>query len=320
MFKKARLKLSLFYVLIIAIGMIIFSVIFYSYSVRDIKHDISQDTTVTAQVRTNILNHTLDELETSIIIANIVILIVLGFLSYVLAGKTLDPIHEALGAQERFSANASHELRTPLAIMKIENELFLQDSKITPETARLLAQSNLEEINRMAGMVDSLLSLARSKTIKQTMRHEPVPLSGIAQSIGTRIQKLNASKNIQLALSIEPNVTISGDKKLIEQALTNIIQNAFAYTNQGMITINVRKNNSEAITTISDSGIGINEKDLGRITEPFFKTDTSRNQSPTSMGLGLSIVQEIVTLHKGTLAIASTLHKGTNVTITMPLG
>ena len=318
MFKKARIKLTFFYVLIIAIGMIIFSVIFYSYSVRDIKHDISRDTGVSAQVRSGIVEHTINELESSIIVADVTILIVLGFLCYVLAGKTLKPIQEALDAQERFSANASHELRTPLAVMKTENEVFLQENHHSQEAVRTLAKSNLEEIDRMTGMVQSLLMLARSKTLEHALNRGDVNLSNLALQTGARLEKINSSKKVSISYSVEPNVIISGDQKLIEQVFLNVIQNAFTYTNKGTITVTISHNQENATITISDTGIGIGQKDLSRVTEAFFKADQSRAHAPNSFGLGLSIVREIVSLHLGTFSIESLRDQGTVVTMTLP--
>jgi two-component system, OmpR family, sensor histidine kinase CiaH len=320
MFKKARIKLSFFYVLIIAIGMIIFSVVFYSYSVRDIKHDISHDdTAVSAQVRSDIINHTINELESAIIVADLFILLILGFLCYLLAGRTLKPIREALDAQERFSANASHELRTPLAVMKTENEVFLQEKQPTQESARVLAQSNLEEIDRMTGMVQSLLMLARSKTVKNTIDRESVNLSELSMRTSARLEKINLPKKLPVIYSIEPDVIVSGDQKLIEQVFINVIQNAFTYTNKGGIKITISHDQKNATIIVSDSGIGIGQKDLSHVTEAFFKADQSRVHAPNSFGLGLSIVQEIVALHSGTFSIKSDQGRGTVVTMTFPL-
>jgi len=319
MFKKARIKLTAYYISIIAIGMIFFSVIFYYYSVRDIQHDISRETGVSTQVRLDIIHSTINELESAIIAADITILLVLTFLCYLLAGKTLKPISEALEAQEQFSANASHELRTPLAVMKTENEVFLEENHPSEASARMLAQSNLEEINRMTKMVEGLLMLARSKTTKQFAPWESVHLSDLGTSTSRRIEKLHQKDTIALQLDIEPNITLAGDQKLVEQLLTNLIQNAFTYTEKGFVKVAIVRDSKNAKITISDSGIGIDQKDLSRVMEPFFKTDRSRAHSQAGVGLGLSIVREITLLHKGTFAIESTPGKGTHVTVILPL-
>ncbi len=319
MFKKARIRLSFYYVAIIAVGMIIFSTVFYVYSVQDIRHDASHDTSISAQTRAAAVSHTLGELEGAIIVSNLVILLILSFLAYLLAGKTLKPIQEALDAQERFSANASHELRTPLAVMKLENEIFLDQEHATAQDARALAKSNLEEIDRMAGMVQSLLVLARNKATHQLSDSEPFDLSHLVSVIVQRIERLHHSKDIRVELSVLPNVELTGDRKLVEQAITNIVQNAFAYTREGFIRVSVGRDRSSVTVRVSDSGIGIDDKDLRRITEPFFKADRSRTQSVSSFGLGLSIVQEVVELHKGTFSIESVPGQGTTAILAFPV-
>ena len=96
MFSQARTKLTLYYVAIIAVGMIIFSTVFYSYSVRDVTHDVGRDTNISTQARPILIHNTLNELERTIVIGNLIILFVLGFLCYWVAGKTLKPIKAAL--------------------------------------------------------------------------------------------------------------------------------------------------------------------------------------------------------------------------------
>ena len=319
MFKKARLKLSLFYVLIIAIGMVIFSVVFYSYSVRDVEHDISHETGISFETQQRLIHHTLDKLQFGIVLADVAILIVLGCLSYVLAGKTLKPIQKALDSQERFSANASHELRTPLAVMKLENEIFLSEPNASADMARSLARSNLEEIDRMTGMTESLLLLARSKTTNQiSIPKEPLDLSIIIESISKRLEKIHPTKNVLLSSIVNPELMVLGNRKLLEQALVNIVENAFAYTSSGSINITGTKTPDRVILSIQDSGIGISPADLKHIKEPFYKADQSRGQSSKRFGLGLSIVQEIMSLHRGTFSIQSTLGTGTLVTLELP--
>ena len=319
MFTKARIKLTFFYVLIIAIGMVIFSVVFYSYSVQDVEHDISRETTISETSKTAIVDRTLRGIENGIIIADSTILIILGFLCYFLAGKTLKPIKRALDDQELFSGNASHELRTPLAVMKLENEVFLQDPHPTHDGIKKLVTSNLEEIDRMTGIVENLLLLARSKTTKQNLHTESLPLSELVEQTAKRIEKVNQDTSIPLHLSIAPDIVVTGNKKLLEEAIGNIIQNAFTYTHKGFVQVSLGTTTTHALVTITDSGIGIHKKDLARITEPFFKADQSRGSS-RGVGLGLAIVQEIVHLHRGVMTIESIPEKGTTVTLTIPLG
>jgi len=203
--------------------------------------------------------------------------------------------------------------------MKLENEVFLQDPHPTPDGIKKLVTSNLEEIDRMTGIVENLLLLARSKTTKQNFYTESLPLSEIVEQTAKRIEKVNQDKSIPLHLSLAPSVVVMGNKKLLEEAIGNIVQNAFTYTHKGFVQVSLTKTTTHGVVTITDSGIGIHKKDLVRITEPFFKADQSRGAS-RGVGLGLSLVQEIMRLHQGTMTIESIPEKGTTVTLHIPLG
>jgi signal transduction histidine kinase len=201
--------------------------------------------------------------------------------------------------------------------MKTENEVFLKNPHTTLADAQALASSNLEEVNRMTDMVENLLMLARSKKSDMKIEMESVDISKIAGVVINNLRKSAEAKNISLALRPAPSVSVQGNTRLLEQAVSNIIQNAIVYTEKGSIKVLIDSGSIMTLKVI-DTGIGISKADLPHVLEPFFKADASRNKASGGMGLGLSIVKEIVGLHKGTISLESEPGKGTTVTVILP--
>ncbi len=306
-----------FYILVMMAIVGVFSVALFHYTVQYIKDNVADDT-ISTQAQRRIIDNTVDRLREELIIADTIIILLIGVSGYFLAGRTLRPIRTALDAQEKFSAYASHELRTPLAVIKSENEVFLRSKAgVTPES-KVLAASNVEEVNRMIGMVENLLLLARSKKAVATPEMKTLDISGIISKVASRLKHEAERKNLVLHTETPANIFVLGNEKLLEQVFFNILHNAVVYTNQGSISANVTADKSVTIK-IHDTGIGISKEDLEHILEPFFKADMSRNTSHGGVGLGLSIVKEIIALHKGSITIASEINKGTIVTVTLPL-
>jgi two-component system sensor histidine kinase CiaH len=318
MFTQARIKLTAFYVLIIIFIISVFSVLLFHYTAQHIHDNIEEDS-VPHEIQQKIIKNTVDQLQASLIFTDAIVIVLAGVLSYWLAGRTLDPIQNALHAQEQFSANASHELRTPLAVLRTENEIFLKNKKSSPEDAYLLAQSNLEEIQRMSSMMENLLLLARSKISSSQTEQTQVALSPVLKNIMSKLRAFADSKKILLQNTVAADAHAIGNEKLFEHLFFNIIQNAITYTQQGTVSVDSKKSLvGELVITIRDTGVGISKADLEHIFEPFYKADTSRTISSAGVGLGLSIVQEIVKTSGGAIHIESELNKGTTVSVTLP--
>jgi signal transduction histidine kinase len=124
------------------------------------------------------------------------------------------------------------------------------------------------------------------------------------------------NKGLKIKLCEYKKVLIPVDKDNFERAISNIIQNAIKYTNQGTITIDAREENKKVTITISDTGVGIDQKDLPYIFDRFYKAEHSRNDNSSS-GLGLSIAKLIIEEHKGSIGIESEVNRGTVAIITM---
>ena len=314
MFKNARLKLTILYVLLVGIIVFGFSVFLYQQVGRNLQ-DASDDDFAGHDSHQHFVANTLDSLQYELIVADVIILITSAGLSYALAGKTLEPIQKSVEAQKEFAANASHELRTPLAVMKNDIEVFLRNREPVYELAAKTIKSNLEEVDRMTKMVENLLMIARSDNgSKYEMKK--VDMGPLLSSIVEKIRPLAENKNIKLSLDQKnEHLVVMGDVLSLERVALNIIQNSIEHTMKGgSITIYSVKEYSNLIIKISDDGVGIEEKDLAHVFKRFYKSESS-----SGTGLGLSIVREIIKEHNGTIAIESKKGKGTQVIIKIPI-
>jgi two-component system phosphate regulon sensor histidine kinase PhoR len=321
LFTWARIKLTATYVLIIVIILAVFSLILYVNLVDHLRHDLDKRTEYTvSNSEENPLEDAIERLQTSIITADIVVLLVTGSLSYWLAGYTLKPIRKALDAQTRFSAEASHELRTPLAVMRTGTEVLLRGNHGLEDEARKVLESNLEEINLMSDMTEQLLELSRGKSTKPE-KIDKLNLMDLVQNTIGKLNKLAGKKHIQLNSGNSADVFVNGKKDDLERMLKNIIANSITHTPEGgLITVSVFNKQGFAEISVIDSGIGIAEKDLPHIFEAFYKADQSRTtvDNQSGAGLGLAIVKQIVEQHHGTIEIKSLVNKGTTVLIRIP--
>lgn len=244
-------------------------------------------------------------------------LIVTLLFGYVVARIALVPTRNALGAQKQFIGNIAHELRTPLSTLKANSEILLMQ-KNNEETYSLL-QCNIEEIDRISGIINNLLTLNTFRHVDQ-MNFSVVSMSEIITASVHKFETLATGKTISLDADISPRLEVWGNKSGMEQIVTNLIKNAIVYTpREGSVTITAHQASSQHIEfEVSDTGIGIEREKLQQIFEPFYQVEPSRSQSRGSSGLGLAIVSELVKLHHGKISIRSTPNIGTVVRVELP--
>lgn len=317
LFKLARVRLTFYYLVVTIVIVAIFSVIFYLSAAQNLQDDFESDATI--QNTQALIIRTHSRLQTAITIADTVVLVAAAGLSYLLAGKTLRPIKEALESQKRFSADASHELRTPLAIMKSEIEVNLRNTKAEVVDYQNMATSNLEEIDRMSNVVENLLSLSRNQSATFKQDRSPLELLGLTKNVVDKMQYLADQSNITITLAKSTEAIIIGDKLALERMCMNLIQNAIQYTPRGgRITVTVQAHAEQVEVRITDTGVGIPEQDLPRIFEPFYKADAARASNGSGAGLGLSIVKAIADKHGAVIQARSTVGTGTTLSVMFP--
>ena len=275
-----------------------------------------KDQMIVIEMESDLVKKTSNEIEFIIYTIDGILLVIIGFSSYFLAGKTLNPIKEALESQKKFSADASHDLRTPLAIMTTESEVTLQNKNTSAIELRNTITSNLEETKKMSKLVNDLLLISRGDSQATLYSFTEIDLHNFIDIVMKRVKYQAKNKGLSLHLCEYKKVLIAVDVNNFERAISNILQNAIKYTEQGAVVIDIQDEEDESIITISDTGIGIAEKDLPYVFDRFYKAEHSRSDNSSS-GLGLPIAKVIIEEHKGSIGIESKISHGTTVTVTL---
>lgn len=234
------------------------------------------------------------------------------------------PARNTLHYQKLFISNVAHELRTPLSVIKTSTEVALLDDEL-PASTRTVLDDIVRELDRISEIINNLLSLD-SLTRPERMQMANVPLCDVVDKVIKHHGSLAEERNIELTLRKEGYDVVWGNATALEQVVTNIIKNAVNYTQKssgGVVDIAVRPDYlGSIIFSVSDNGIGISQKDLVHIFEPFYRADTSRVRKIRhgGSGLGLAIVSEIVRNHHGKITIESARGQGTVVSVSLPVG
>ncbi len=252
----------------------------------------------------------------------------LGFIAlncifgFLITRFALWPTRNSLQFQKRFIGNIAHEIRTPLAIIKTNTEVALFDPSLSPSVKGTF-EDIVVELDRISETINNLLSFD-TLTRPRRMVFESTDLGQIAEAVCERHRALADSRGVAIMLHIGEARMVHGNGIALDQLVTNLTKNAINYTpahQDGSVTIAVESDsNNKVALTVTDTGIGINQKDLYHIFEPFYRADTSRARGigTGTSGLGLAIVNEVVRVHRGTITLRSAEGHGTTVKIVFP--
>jgi PAS domain S-box-containing protein len=235
-----------------------------------------------------------------------------------------EEVHRALAKERelnelksRFVAMTSHEFRTPLATILSSTELLdRHHDRLPAEERRTILRRIATGVDRMARMLDNVLTIGRAETEAMDFSPAPLDLPGLCRQLVDEA-RAGADRDMRFEFSGE-QTTVEMDEKLLRHALGNLLSNAVKYSQQGSrITFNVRVSGGEAAFEISDEGIGIPQQDHERLYEAFHRARNVGNIAGT--GLGLAIVKKSVELHGGGITFSSEIDRGTRFTVTLPL-
>jgi len=233
----------------------------------------------------------------------------------------IERLETSFGALRRFTADASHELKTPLTVMRADVERAMSPLASATEQAIALEEA-LEQLTRMADLVNSLLTLARADEGRFDLYREPIELAPLAREVVETARLLGEDSDLQIVASVIEESEVLGDHTRLRQLFLNLVTNAIKYTPRGgRVDIALVRGAEHATLSVKDTGIGIAAADLPYVFERFWRADRvrSRGSERGGFGLGLAICQWIAQAHSGTLSVQSRLGRGSTFTVTLPL-
>jgi len=224
--------------------------------------------------------------------------------------------------QRAFASNTSHELRTPLTTMRLRTEALRHDPTLDNDTQRQYILELDSELARLSGLVDDLVLLSRFDAGRAETGHEHIDMVRFAHSLHRTMVKQAAEQGLDLKLVIDTADPAPVDASLnhLTVVFRNIVDNAIKYTPAGgQITWRVTRGERAIVTTITDSGQGIDTDQLPHVFERFYRADKARSRAVPGSGLGLALAKSIVETYRGEIAVTSPgPGQGTVVTVRWP--
>ena len=224
-------------------------------------------------------------------------------------------IHQLEQMRKDFIANVSHELRTPLTVICGYLETLLDNvDDVNPRWKRPLSQMQ-QQGERMQTLLNDLLLLAKLEATDYPSDNQPVQVERLLRTVKSDAQALSGQRNQTITLEAHADVALKGSETELRSAFSNLVFNAVKYTpDGGSIRIRWWADASGAHLSVQDSGVGIDSKHLPRLTERFYRVDSSRHASTGGTGLGLAIVKHVLLRHRARLEISSMLGHGSTFT------
>jgi heavy metal sensor kinase len=231
---------------------------------------------------------------------------------------TLARLEHSVGEMRQFSAALAHELRTPLAALRGEIELALRQSgRNADEQSRLASQ--IEELDRLARLIDQILTLARAESGQIRLTFAPVDVGALAVSLVEQLEPVAQARTIDLRCERNGTVMVNGDASWLQRLLLNLLDNAIKFTREGgQVILRVSHEAGRARIDVRDTGIGMPPEVMPHVFERFFQADPARSSGNDGAGVGLSLVKWIVDRHEGTIAVNSRVGEGSTFTVRLP--
>jgi len=223
-------------------------------------------------------------------------------------------------AKTAFFSNISHEFRTPLTLMFSPLQEIRERQEELPEALRENVDVAYRNTLRLQKLVNSLLDFSRIEAGRMQAHYEAVDLATFTADLASAFRSAVEKAGMQLIVDCPPLPSpVFVDVDMWEKIILNLLSNAFKYTVQGKIEVVLRQEGNEVVLRVSDTGVGISEEELDKIFERFHRIQ-SIGRSQEGTGIGLALVQELVKLHHGKVAVKSKPGAGSTFTVTLPVG
>lgn len=317
LFKRTRRRLTVLYLALFSLVIGLFSLVFFVAiaTVLQPDFDIAPELS-NGQVAQLAYRSTIERIGIALVVADVVVIGIVGLLAWVLAARTLQPIREAHERQRRFVADASHEMRSPLTAIRTTTEMAL-----TPGMSQADVEAALRQIGtaseRLGRLAADLLLLAQSDDASLAPRREAFDLSvTVAEAVRLRAGTVDEPSGVQLSLT--PDVAVSGDPDEVARIVDNLVDNALRYGGPKVnVRVTTKATDREAIVEVADNGPGIALADQERIFQPFHRLRADAD-APIGTGLGLAIAANLARRNGGRLALTSRPGRGSVFRLSLP--
>ncbi len=234
--------------------------------------------------------------------------------------RTTARLHKSFQQVREFTLHASHELKTPLTVMRVQIESVLHEGGPIPAAQREALLAQLDEIQRLAHLVDSLTLLAKAESGSFQLQRQPVPLDELVRELVDDLLILSEPARLEVRLIACHPAVVLGDRHRLRQLLLNLADNAVKYNRPGgSVIVSLAADATHADLRISNSGKGIPADVQDRVFDRFFRTQDARERGIEGSGLGLSVCRWIVEAHAGTIHLATRPDGLTTAEVTLPL-
>lgn len=242
--------------------------------------------------------------------------------SYAAEQRRATELAELDRAKTVFFSNVSHEFRTPLTLMLGPvAELLSSDEQIVGPDARRELEVVQRNGFRLTKLVNTLLDFARIEADRMQAAYAPLDAAALTAELASGFRSAVERAGLTFVVDCPPlNEPLYLDRDMWEKVVLNVLSNAVKFTAEGSITVRVSRDDTHAIFTVADTGIGVSAAELPRLFERFHRISAAWARSHEGSGIGLALVRELVTLHGGTIAAASTEGIGTTFTVRIPFG
>lgn len=248
-------------------------------------------------------------------------IVAIVLIALLLSRWVLKPVERAWEQQRQFVADASHELKTPLAVILANIQILKSDESKIPEESRRWIERTADEAERMRGLVEELLELARTEDGSSNARaNATVDLSSLVEGDALQFDAVAYERGCEIEANVVDGISVLGDQEQLERLLKTLIDNACKYAARGTtVKVTLEKNGSHALFVATNQGEPIPEEDLPHVFDRFWRSDKARARSTGGYGLGLAIAKGIAESYGGKIWATSDDVRGTSFYVKLPI-